>query len=256
MVRWEQMKTITIVALVILALFALLALIVAVEIVLARKDPPPPFTNPDRVPVSFGMGEDALRYAVMGDSTAAGQGAPEDQGIAVSTAGALAVTRPVTLLNTGVSGATMEGVAADQLPAVIAFKPDLVLLSAGANDVTKLTPRREMMHVLERIVLELRRANPNVRIVITGAPEMGSVPRFLPPLSNLARARTAHVNRGFERTATRLGLGFARIAEETGPQFDRNKGLFASDRFHPNADGYHSWATVIVPELQAALADK
>jgi len=46
----------------------------------------------------------------------------------------------VILRNLGVSGATWTDVRAAQLPAAVRASPDVVVLAAGANDVTHLTP--------------------------------------------------------------------------------------------------------------------
>ena len=80
-----------------------------------------------------------LNYVILGDSTAAGVGAAYDQGIAMGTTRQLAQTRRVTMTNLGVSGARIHDVVRDQLSAAQALKPELVLLSVTANDVTHLT---------------------------------------------------------------------------------------------------------------------
>ncbi|MCA1612368.1 MAG: hypothetical protein LC780_16315, partial [Acidobacteria bacterium] len=58
------------------------------------------------------------------------------------------------------------------------------------------------------------------------------------------------------RAVTAHGLTFAAIAERTGPAFRRDRTLFASDRFHPNARGYALWAAVLDEALDAALAEQ
>ena len=190
-----------------------------------------------------------LVYAVMGDSTAAGVGGDYERGIAVSTTKELAKTHVVTMTNVGVSGARMRDVRRLQLPQVEALRPDLVLLSAGANDVTHLTSIASMREDLRAIVLALTAVNPDVRIVITGSPDMGSPPRIPRLLRGIASVRTKQVNRMFRAEAVRYRLGFAPIAEVTGPLFRRDRTLFASDRFHPNDRGYATW----IPVLNAAL---
>src|SRR5687767_9002841 len=80
-----------------------------------------------------------VTYVVLGDSTAAGQGADYESGIAAVTARHLAERHPIEMTNLGVSGAKLRDVADGQLPAAERLKPDLVLLSASANDVIRLT---------------------------------------------------------------------------------------------------------------------
>ena len=206
-----------------------------------------------REPSVFGSEGQPLSYVVLGDSTAAGVGAPYADGIAVQTAQALARTRQVTMRNFGVSGARMRDVLEAQLPQAEVIKPDLVLLSAAANDVTHLTSIPAMRRRLREVVRRLRVANPRVLIVVTGSPDMGSPPRVPWILRGAASLRTKMVNRMFRSEATKLDLVFAPIAEATGPLFRRDRTLFEADRFHPNARGYATWVVVLNEALARAL---
>jgi lysophospholipase L1-like esterase len=197
----------------------------------------------------LGVSRPALSYVVMGDSTAAGVGAEYDAGIAVSTSRELARRFRVTMVNVAVSGARMRDVRALQLARAGQLKPDVVLISAGANDVTHLTSIASMREDLRIIVAGLRAANPNVRIVITGSPDMGAPPRVPRLLRGIASWRTRQVNRMFAAEAAAQRLELAPIAETTGPLFRRDHSLFATDRFHPNVRGYATW----LPALNAAL---
>ena len=191
-----------------------------------------------------------LTYVVLGDSTAAGVGGTYASGIAVSTTRALQQRHEVTMTNLGVSGARMRDVREKQLPAAEQLRPDVVLLSAGANDVTHLTGVHSMRNDLRELVARLKASNPKVKIVITGSPDMGSPPRIPRLLRGIASQRTKQVNRMFEAEAAALGLTFAPIARITGPMFRRDPSLFAADRFHPNDRGYATW----IPVLDEALA--
>jgi lysophospholipase L1-like esterase len=134
-------------------------------------------------------------------------------------------------------------------------RPDLVLISVGANDVTHLTPIRSVRRDLERIVGRLRAANPATKIVITGSPGMGSPPRIPRLLRGIASCQTARINKMMREVAATEGLTFAPIAEVTGPMFRADRSLFASDRFHPNARGYATWVPVLNRALAAALGE-
>lgn len=116
--------------------------LLVVQAVLARLTLP----DDDYVPPQPGVrvfgaaGDPPLAFVVMGDSTAAGRGADYDAGIAVGSARSLAARgRRVTLTNLAVSGATHADVRASQLDGAVRARPDLVVLSAGANDVTART---------------------------------------------------------------------------------------------------------------------
>ena len=208
------------------------------------------FQNPSREARFFGAGDQTLTYVVIGDSTAAGQGADYEQGIAVATARALiAPGRRVSMTNLAVSGATMGDVARDQLQQAERLHPDVVLLSAAANDVTHLTWTSSVRHSLLEIIDGLRSANPRTAIVVTGSPDMGAPPRIPALLRPLASLRTKRVNRMVRSVAADRHLIFAPIAEGTGEQFRADHTLFADDRFHPNERGYATWIAVLNPAM-------
>lgn len=206
-----------------------------------------------RPPITFGAAGAALHYVVLGDSTAAGVGGDYENGIAISTARKLGEKRRITMTNLAVSGARMRDVREQQLPVAVSLRPGLVLLSAGANDVTHLTSIGSMRDDLRVIVEALREANSEVKIVITGSPDMGSPPRIPRFLRSFASWRTKRVNRMFVAEAESLELVFAPIAEVTGPIFRRDRSLFADDRFHPNNRGYETWITLLNEVFVKAL---
>jgi lysophospholipase L1-like esterase len=193
-----------------------------------------------------------LNYVVLGDSTAAGVGGDYQQGIAIATAKELARNNKITMTNFAVSGARLNDVRERQLPQAVALRPDIVLLSAGANDVTHLTRVASMREDLRAIIEALTAANPGVKIVITGSPDMGSPPRIPRLLRGIASWRTKQVNRMFRAEVARYGITFAPIAEVTGPMFRRDRSLFADDRFHPNDRGYATWIPVLNDALTRA----
>jgi acyl-CoA thioesterase-1 len=202
----------------------------------------------------FGSEESApLTYVVMGDSTAVGQGGDYEKGIALSTAHLLAERHLVTFQNVSISGARLRDVQRQQVPRAIALKPDVVLVSVGANDVTHLTSLHTVQVTINTIIDSLRTANPNVKIVLTGAPQMGSVPRFPEPVASIARARTNSVNSEFEKMAAEKHVTFGYIARDTGPIFDGHPELFAADKFHPTTAGYQVWIPVLNGALTTAL---
>lgn len=194
---------------------------------------------------TFGAGE-TLHYLVLGDSTAVGEGGTYAKGIAVQTAGHLAARgRRVLMRNVAVSGAQMADVRREQLPRLDGFRPDVVLIAAGANDVTHLTPARALQRDLQHVLDALIALNPDVRIVMTGAPDMSTPPRIPRLLRALAGWRTDVLNRVFRQEAQRQNVTFAPIAERTGPLFAQDRTLFDADRFHPSDRGYATWTPVI-----------
>lgn len=197
-----------------------------------------------RAQQTLGQGP-ALRFAVIGDSTSIGQGSDYDDSIAIKSAKYLARTHTVTVQNFGVSGATTRQVLDDQAAAAVTFSPDVILIATGANDVTKFTPSAEVEQSIRTIITTLRSANPDIQIIMTGAPAVGSAVRFAWPTTVLADYRVDKVNQIFDRVAADTDTIRVRIAEETKALFKNNPQLFAPDNFHPNAAGYAVWQPLI-----------
>ncbi len=194
-----------------------------------------------------------LTYVVMGDSTAVGQGGDYENGIARSSAQLLAEQYKVSFYNFAISGARTEDVKREQLQKAVSLNPDIVLISAGANDVTHLTDIKSVMNDITEIFHKLRSVNPKIKIIITGSPAMGTVPRFAQPLRYIAKLRTNELNKAFERLNQEEDFIFAPIAARTSNIFSEKPELYAKDNFHPNNEGYRVWVPVINKSISIAI---
>jgi acyl-CoA thioesterase-1 len=243
----HRLLFITTICLVLLLIFAMsqITYIVLTGRSVSRPDIP-------REAQTLGSGE-PLTYVVLGDSTAVGQGGDYNQGIAIASAQLLATNHAVTFQNFAVSGAKTKDVLRDQVDQAAALAPDVVLIAVGANDVTHLTPLSSVHQSMNDIINKLHAANPRAKIILTGAPAMGTVPRFAKPTRLLATLRTNQVNTVMADIAREHSLTFAAVADKTGPTFAKNPQLFAQDKFHPNNDGYAVWAPVINEAITAAI---
>lgn len=218
----------------------------------ASRTPPP---RADPHPRTLGHGGTTLHYLILGDSTAVAVGGTYEKGLAIESARHLAENREVELINAAVSGARIHDVLVEQLPRVDLSRADLVLIDAGANDVTHFTSSRSFERDFRRVVIAIQQRNPRAHIVVTGSADMGSPPRIPRLLRPLATFRTHRLNVIVERLARQYHLTFAPIARETGPLFRGDPTLFSEDRFHPNDRGYATWTKVINDALDRALAE-
>lgn len=231
----------------------ILVLFVVTELLIVKFNGKP-VAVPQNIPrhQTIGSGK-PVTFVVFGDSTSVAQGGDYSQGIAVHSAEFLANKNyQVQLHNFGVSGARMKDVFTKQLPQMTQ-KPDVVLLSISANDVTHLTGIDSIRYDMERVVDSLRRKNPQVQIYITGTPAMGSIPRFPQPLRWLAGKRTEQQNSMFTALAADKRIVNIEIAKHLGPVFTKNPDLFAADKFHPNTKGYAEWNKVITRTLDTTI---
>jgi lysophospholipase L1-like esterase len=210
--------------------------------------------NIPREETTIGEGEE-LNYLILGDSTSIAQGGDYDQGFAVKTAENLSMNYKVTYQNFGVSGARISDVATDQLERSKNFNPDVVLIAAGANDVTHLTSPESIKTDLETIISTLRERNSDAKLIFTGAASMGDVQRFVQPFKWFMGARTDSVNKVFEELAMREKVSFAYIARYTGKQFAEHPEYFAQDKFHPNNQGYAVWTEVLNRVIDSSISE-
>lgn len=205
-----------------------------------------------RGPQQFGSGP-ALTYVVMGDSTAISQGSDYNEGYAIASAQYLAKKYRVTLVNTGVSGAVSKDIAEKQLAEAKSYKPDIVLIAVGANDVTHFTSQKVINESIQKTVNSLKESNSQVKIILTGSAAMDTVDRFTWPAKQLALLRVKLINKTFVELVERNSLISAPIADKTRTAFKDDPTLFAQDKFHPNARGYELWKPVINNALDQAL---
>ena len=185
----------------------------------------------------------ALRMVWLGDSTAAGVGADGPDG-ALPRQVAARLGRPVQLTVLARSGSRLGDVVEQQLARAVSLKPDVVVVSVGANDVVHLTSKRRFASQYRR-VLDPLRPTP---VVVLGVPDMGAAPRFAQPLRAIAGWRGRALD-GVVRDALdgRSQAHYVDIAGRTGPPMRREPDrYFAIDRYHPNTAGYGLWADAVL----------
>jgi lysophospholipase L1-like esterase len=178
-------------------------------------------------------------WAVLGDSTAQGLGAPNPDGGYVGQV--LAVLReqtqlPWQVLNLSVSGALIRDVLAEQLPRV-PDSAELVTCGIGVNDVLFAGPGR-----LFADVRSLLAAVPDHTVVL-------DLPLPLKYGGLFGRASLPYVtriNRTLHEVATSRGLPVAEISAHFGPPW---AGKLACDHFHPSQDGYRDWTRAVLAAI-------
>ena len=113
-----------------------LILLILFEVFIATLGEKEIYKNPERTPRTFGSSSgQEIKYLVMGDSTSAGQGAAYEEGFAVKTSEHLAERYRITMVNTGISGAKIDEVLADQVPFAEEFKPDGTFDEFGEDQI-------------------------------------------------------------------------------------------------------------------------
>ena len=73
--------------------------------------------------------------------------------------------------------------------------------------------------------------------------DLGTIPRFRPPLSWVMTARARQADAAHRRVAERFDVPKVRVFEATATAFRKDPStMFSADRFHPSAAGHRLWA--------------
>jgi lysophospholipase L1-like esterase len=221
----------------------------------ARRAIPRPQQPPPRCDGRYGghhAGE-AVRLAVLGDSTAAGYGvrtAAETTGARLAIGLAEGLRRPVQVRSFAVVGSLSAGLV-PQADLAQAWRPDLAVILVGANDVTHRVRVGTAVRYLAAAVGAMRVVGAEV--VVGTCPDLGTIRPIQPPLRWLARRWSRDMAAAQTVAAVEAGARSVSLADLLGPTFDAQpEVMFSADRFHPSADGYGQAAAAILPALLAA----
>lgn len=196
----------------------------------------------------------ALKLLVVGDSTGVGTGASAP---AFSVAGLLGAAYPrLAIHNLARDGARFEEVP-QQLAASGAQAPegwDLILISAGGNDVIRGTDSAALAQVLDRSFAAAQaRLARGGRVLVQPPGNVGHAPFFLPPLSSLMNSRAAEMHAEVRAAATRHGVAVVDMARpRDADPFVQRPELNASDGLHPSDAGYRVWRDELLAQTDLA----
>jgi len=194
---------------------------------------------------------DPMRLLAVGDSIIAGVGAENLSGSLVGqTASALAevLVRRVDWSAHGLSGANTATVIREMLPLVPTDPADVVLVSVGVNDVTKMNSIAGWKRDLTHLVKELRQHSPYALVVLMGLPPMGHFPALPQPLRALIGMRATHFDEIMRNYAdTDESLMHIPLHLVPDPQ------QFCSDGFHPSELGYRELGASVAVRIEGKL---
>ncbi len=193
-------------------------------------------------------GPDPLRLLVIGDSTAAGVGAPTQvEALPGNLARELSehTGRGVQWRATGRNGATARDLITDHLDEATSGQWDIVFLSIGANDALGLRPRWAFGRDIRTLLTRLREVSPLVLV--------SSLPAFFrfELLPNPLRWNL-YLHSASLEDAARAIVARTPGVHMSPPPPPYTEGFFASDLFHPSEVGYRDWARFAVDDAVAA----
>lgn len=167
-----------------------------------------------------------------------------------------------TLVNVGVSGATVDSALGSQLPRALDADPDVVTVWLAVNDIVALVPPARYERRLRQLVHALRR-DGRTRVLVGNAPqvwrlpayraclpssEVSSVPCLLPvvPEESLVRDTVAAYNAAVARVTRAEGATLVDLSRRAGLA-----GLTSSDGFHPSTRGHEEIAEAFARALRS-----
>jgi lysophospholipase L1-like esterase len=194
-----------------------------------------------------------IRFAILGDSLAYGQGASRP----ADTVGAR-LSRDLTAQGIpneprifAVPGASSADLAA-QVDRALAWSPRLALVIIGANDLTRFVPPERAAAQLADTVRRLR--DTSAEVVVAPAPDLSVVPWVPVQMRAVVRAGSELLHVAQSRVAVSAGARVADIGMTSAAGFALDQGLFSADRFHPSSAGYAVIAAALTPAVRAAAA--
>ena len=189
------------------------------------------------------------RFLALGDSFTIGTGTTPDRSFPAVLARLWTESgRSVVLSNPAVNGYTTDDLIDAELPLVVSFRPTLVTLLIGANDIVQGSSddryRRQLRSIHERV----RADAPDARVIALPQPDWSLSPAGsgFGDLAAIARKieRFNEIARDEADRARAVWIDLFPLMRDQG----RRK-MFASDGLHPSAESYAEWAN----ELGRAL---
>lgn len=182
-----------------------------------------------------------LRVAALGDSSVTGHGVSSPDDIWVSrVCSRLAETRHVVLASFAIGGSMAHNLIAEQMDEAIAFQPDLIFVSVGANDAIKGVPLRRFEKNLDYLIEHL--AATGAIVIQSGVGVLGTIPRLHAPLSTIMTIRSGLFDRVHRKVAARHGSRVVDQRYDDAHLWNRDRSLWAADDFHVSAAGHARWA--------------
>lgn len=187
-----------------------------------------------------------LVYAALGDSLTAGVGANDYKEsypylLAQYFAGN---DYRITLKDRAVPGAKTRDLLAGLLPGTIKDNPDIITILIGVNDVHGEISlddfKKNYDNILKRITTETK-----AKVYVINIPFIGASNLLLPPYNYLFDIKTKKYNKIIKELAFKYNVKYIDLYTPTESLFKSNGSHYATDFFHPSAQGYKIWADLI-----------
>jgi lysophospholipase L1-like esterase len=192
------------------------------------------------------------RFLSLGDSFTIGTGTTPDRSFPAVLARMWTERgRPVVLSNPAVNGYATDELIREELPLVASFRPTLITVLVGANDIVRGSNedryRRQLAAIHKAIaddtagarVIALPQPDWSLSPAGTGFGDLAAIARTIERFNEIARDQA-------ERVGARWIDLFPLMREQS-----RNR-MFAPDGLHPSAEAYTEWARALATTALAS----
>ena len=195
-------------------------------------------------------GAPALRLAVLGDSAADGLGVHDAELAYPRLVGrglAEQLGRPVEIRSIARRGLRTRHVTAEQVPQLAALRPDVVTISAGANDVLGRVPPPRVARDTHDLIAALRSTAPQAVLFLGTSPRFGDAPALPAPTRWVLHGLSLAVRRTMLEVAAEEGVpagALPRLAPDD----------FSPDGFHGGIPAHRLAADLTLATLRPHIA--
>jgi len=195
------------------------------------------------------VGNKLMTYVALGASTAAGTGAEQVEQTYPYLIASHFARRGfrVHVINLARNGATLEQIVRVQLPLVAEFRPDLLTVSAGANDASRGTPLNQFRDQAHQLADGLVRTRASL-VLMSNTPDLGRLPGIPRLLRPVARWRAQSQNAILATILSQYSIQVVDVYGGLTVGSARPKEWYAADGLHPSASGYERWIHLFIAQ--------
>jgi lysophospholipase L1-like esterase len=220
----------------------------------AHRSDLPSFPNQDPTGTFGDPDAPRLRIVALGDSSITAPGVAQLDNVWIRRiALGLALRYRVELIALAVGGSKAQDVIEGQLDEAVRLRPDIAVVSVGANDSLRGVRKPSFEQGLHHIVARLEEVSH--AIVVLGMGDLGSIPRLPPTI----RPYVSRRGRVFDALCSRVADAHPKAIKvftkgRMSSAFWEDRSLFAPDQFHAGDEGHAVFAQEAMPVFLTAVA--
>ncbi len=191
---------------------------------------------------------DPLHVVTLGDSTTAGFGLadptlafPHQVGFRLAEI----TGRPIRVTSLAKRGRRIRHVLDEQVPLLPTLRPDVVVISVGANDALGWQRPAQVEADTRALLVGVRTTVPDAEVALGGAPDLGDSPALPWPTRRLVSVASRWVAAAQARAADEVGVPFSLLPHQPPEHF-------GPDQFHGGEACHAEAAQVTVDALMDA----